>query len=245
MVGACQRQLPDKYVSRANLLLGISQLKLGDRESARRAFINATLIGGASKQAGDWLEFMGAEPPTDRETRRIVGVCYGSRDKRVSAADIADAAGQDSAVAAEQAETVAVRTVPRQNLFYIEYDKPLTELAGEVESLAMRMSVALIKSGGKVDGPLQLISIGMPGENPLQLAFPTGGSPRAGKQYKVRQTGAFKCAYLVHQGEMESLGDLWRDFVATVTEAGYQLTGESRTVFVGRGGGVELQLGIE
>jgi len=246
MLAACKNQLQDKYVSRANLLLGISQLKLGDRESARRAFINATLIGGASKQAGDWLEFMGAEPPSDRETRRIVGVCYGSRDKRVSATAMADAVGQEEgAAAAQQAETVAVRNVPRQTLFYIEYDKPLTELAGEATSLAMRMGVALVKSGGKIDGPLQLISVGMPGENPMQLAFPVAGAPRAVQQYRIRQTKAFKCAYLVHEGEMDSLGDLWREFVAKVTEAGYQLTGESRTVFVGRGGGVELQLGIE
>ncbi len=245
MLAACQNQLQDKYVSRANLLLGISQLKLGDRESARRAFINATLIGGASKQAGDWLEFMGAEPPTNREVRRIVGVCYGSRDQRVSAAAMADAAGQDSAVTTEQAESVATRTVPRQTLFYIEYDKPLTELAGEATSLARRMGVALVKSGGKIDGPLQLISMGLPGENPLQLAFPVAGVPRAGQQYRIRQDEAFKCAYLVHEGDMQSLEALWRDFRATVTKAGYQLTGESRTVFRRRGGGVELQLGIE
>jgi tetratricopeptide (TPR) repeat protein len=245
MVGACKNQLQDKYVSRANLLLGISQLKLGDRESARRAFINATLVGGASKQAGDWLGFMGAEPATKAEGRRVVGVCYGSRGKQVSAAAMADTSGQDGAAEAAQAETVAVRTVPRQALFYIEYDKSLAELAADARSLAMRMSVALIKSGGKIDGPLQLISTGMAGDNPLQLAFPTAGAPRAGKQYKIRQAAEFKCAYLVHEGDMGALGDRWRDFVATVTEAGYELTGESRTVFAPGGAGVELQLGIE
>ena len=249
MLRACERQLADKYVSRANLLLGISQLKLGDRPAARRSFINATLIGGASEQAGKWLQFMEAEPATKAEARRIVSVCYGSRDKRVSATSMAQAVEPDAddAAAANATATVAVRTVPRQTLFYTEYDKSPAELAGEIETLGMRMAVELLKSGGRVDGPLQLISVGPPGENPLQVAFPTAGAPRAGKQYKIRQVPAFKCAYLVHEGEVESMEELWRDFLASVTEAGYQPTGEARTVFLAAGGGtgVELQLGIE
>ncbi len=72
---ACAEQLPDRYVSRANLLLGISQLKLGDRTGARRSLINATLIGGASQQAARWLRYMDAEPTTEDEARRIVGIC--------------------------------------------------------------------------------------------------------------------------------------------------------------------------
>lgn len=247
MLRACERQLADKYVSRANLLLGISQLKLGDRQAARRSFINATLIGGASEQAGKWLQFMEAEPATKAETRRIVSVCHGSRDKRVSAASMAQAGEPDATDAAAATATVAVRTVPRQTLFYTEYEKSPAELAGEMKTLGMRMAVELLKSGGRVDGPLQLISVGPPGETPLQVAFPAAGAPRAGKQYKIRQAPAFKCAYLVHEGEVGSLEELWREFLAGVTEAGYQPTGEARTVFLAAGGGsgVELQLGIE
>ena len=52
MLAACKKELKDKYVGRANLLLGISQLKLGDESSARRSFINASLIGGSGARAG-------------------------------------------------------------------------------------------------------------------------------------------------------------------------------------------------
>ncbi len=72
MLAACAEQLADQYVGRANLLLGISQLKLGDEAGARRSFINASLIGGVNAQAGQWLTFMHAAPATEDETRRIV-----------------------------------------------------------------------------------------------------------------------------------------------------------------------------
>lgn len=101
-----------------------------------------------------------------------------------------------------------------------------------------------------MDGPLQLIATGPPGDAPLQLAFPVRGAPQPNRQYKVRQAEAFKHAYLVHEGAVESMEELWRGFVAAVTAAGYELTGESRTVFLTPGGGsdisgLELQLGIE
>ncbi len=83
MLGACAKQLPEKYVGRANLLLGVSQLKLGDEAGARRSFINATLIGGVNAQAGQWLRFMNGPPATEDETRRIVGICHGPNDKRL------------------------------------------------------------------------------------------------------------------------------------------------------------------
>jgi tetratricopeptide (TPR) repeat protein len=252
MLAACKNQLQDKYVSRANLLLGISQLKLGDPESARRAFINATLIGGASKQAGDWLEFMGAEPATAREARRIAGVCYGSRDKQVSASSMASAASTEAAgqEAAPDSSAVLTRTVPKQQLFYLEYKKPLAELASEARSLASRMVVALIKSGGTMDGSLQIISVGEPGANPVQLAIPTRGSPRPNRQYKVRQAPEFKCAYQVHKGEPKPLPELWAAFIQELEASGLELTGETRTVLHAAGGdsdvpSIELQAGIQ
>ena len=66
MVRACGDPLQDRFVGRANLLLGVSQLKLGDNVAARRSFINATLIGGVNAQAGQWLQFMNAAPATER-----------------------------------------------------------------------------------------------------------------------------------------------------------------------------------
>ena len=145
MVAACENQLQDKYVGRANLLLGISQLKLGDEPSARRSFINATLIGGAGAQAGQWLEFMGAEPATRREAKRIVGLCHGAGDKQVAADEFSTGAlygapGDESPPARVGDDTAIVKTktVPKMNLFYREYDKTLAQLTREAASLARR-----------------------------------------------------------------------------------------------------------
>ena len=88
MLAACKNQLPAQYVGRANVLLGVSQLKLGDEASARRSFINATLIGGAGAQAGQWLEFMAAAPATAREAKGIVGICHGPGDRQVAAEEV-------------------------------------------------------------------------------------------------------------------------------------------------------------
>jgi hypothetical protein len=158
MLAACAEQLADRYVGRANVLLGISQLKLGDAVNARRSFINATLIAGANTQAAQWLEFMGAEPATRKESRRIVGVCYGSIDKQ-QAEDgtlIVDA----PEAAADPGVEFQIKTVPSLRLFYASYEMPLAELAAQAKSQVVRMGVSLVKSGGSVDGPVLVISLG-------------------------------------------------------------------------------------
>lgn len=75
---ACDGKLTERFVSRANLLLGISQLKLGDATNARRSFINATLVGGETEQAGQWLAWMKAEPATRFEKGGVDGPCEAS-----------------------------------------------------------------------------------------------------------------------------------------------------------------------
>jgi tetratricopeptide (TPR) repeat protein len=256
MLSACASQLQDKYVGRANLLLGVSQLKLGEREAARRSFINATLIGGATGQAGQWLEYMEAEPATKRELQRIDSVCYGSADIRGSvtaiatgdegpAADRARDAGQGEARAHTELQ---IKTVDPLRLYYMESDLPLVALAGEVKSLALRMGVTLVKSGGAVDGPLQLISPGHSEQgSSLQLAFPVKGSPRAGGKSKIRRSDTFKCAFLVHTGKVDELVNTVDALVQAVEAAGLQLTGERRLLFNDPGGGteIEVQIGIQ
>jgi tetratricopeptide (TPR) repeat protein len=259
MLAACKGPLQDKYVGRANLLLGISQLKLGDESSARRSFINATLIGGVGAQAGQWLEFMKAAPATDREARGIVGICHGPGDKQLATAALAaQDDGQSAATAADTSSTptpaappVETKTVPGMRFFYLEYNKPLAQLATEAKSLALAMGVALVKGGGTVDGPLQIIAQGEGDGGVLQLGFPYRGSPRGGGKYQTRVTGEFKCAYLVHEGRVDSLADLWATLLASVEQAGYELTAERRVLLhVTRGGGeratrLELQIGVK
>ncbi|HQQ64188.1 MAG TPA: tetratricopeptide repeat protein [Pseudomonadales bacterium] len=88
---ACDGALPERLVARANLLLGVSQLKLGDRELARRSFINATVVGGATEQAAQWLAFMKAEPATKSETAGIAGPCYSDDTHSVFTASMPSA----------------------------------------------------------------------------------------------------------------------------------------------------------
>jgi tetratricopeptide (TPR) repeat protein len=252
MTEACSAQLQDKYVSRANLLLGVSQLKLGDTAGARRSFINATLIGGATGQAGRWLQFMQAEPATAKEARRIVGICYGSSDKGVSAGSIAVAqAAADTDAPAEGQGEVAVQTrvVAPLRLFYTESDLPLPELAAKMRSLAVSMQVAIVKSGGAADGPLQLLSIGDGAGAQLQLGFPVKGSPRAGGRFKMRKSEPFNCAYYTYKGSMDGLVVSLGEFAEAVQAAGYELSDERRLVFANPKGDsaveIEVQLGIQ
>jgi len=255
MLDACTKQLPDKYVGRANLLLGVSQLKLGDESAARRSFINATLIGGAGTQAGQWLEFMQAEPATKDEARRIVGVCYGSRDKkvRVASSDRGAAAEQGQGKAGAQ-DAVQVKTVPAMRLFYARQKVSLTELASNLPALVLQMNVALVKAGGSAAGAIHIISVGDlaadAADSELQLALPSRGSPSGRGRYRTRTSKTFKCAYMVQQSSGEELVAAWLRFAEEVQAAGYELTDERRVII--RGGAdsgdtvrVELQLGIK
>lgn len=254
MLTACADQLQDKYVGRANLLLGVSQLKLGDNISARRSFINATLIGGANAQAGQWLEFMNAEPTTKGEARRIVGICYGAQDKRAKVASTpsgrsAATAEKDTADPAAQ-DDIQIKTVPAMRIFYAKHDIPLTKLAAELRPLAVKLNINMAKAGGSAAGPLQIISTADAEEGAqasFELAIPTRGSPTARGKYRVRKLASFKCAYLVHEGAGEDLLKFGINFARALQAAGYELTGERRMVTVGKGGSmkIELQLGVE
>jgi tetratricopeptide (TPR) repeat protein len=252
MLSACSVTLPDRHVGRANLLLGVSQLKLGDEEGARRSFINATLIGGANVQAGQWLDFMNAAPATEREARRIVGICHGEQDKRLDVEDVAIAptgeAGQGENTDPGGAADFPVKTVKPLRLYYREFDDGLAQLAQSMQSVAPRMGVSLIKSGGAVDGPLHIIAPAGE-EGVFQLALPARGAPRRGGQFKVRSTDQFKCAYLEYEGPPAGLLDAWVEFGAALEASGFELSGERRALFPSDGSSsdsirAELQFGV-
>jgi tetratricopeptide (TPR) repeat protein len=260
MLATCAEQLQDQYVSRANLLLGVSQLKLGDTAAARRSFINASMIGGAHAQAGQWLEFMKAPAATPQELRQIVGLCYGSEDKRasVSSAEVvatapAAVAPQDDAEPAAQGLAFQTRTVPSLRLYYVEQKISAEQLAGKIQSLTAGLKLSLVKSGGTATGPLHIISYGpqsQAGEDTgLQLALPVRGLPSARGRYKTRRSEPFKCAYLNLEGSVSEMEASWAQFAAALMAEGYELTGERRLVMdtgsgASDGAGPELQLGI-
>jgi len=253
ILAVCAKQLPDKFVGRANLLLGVSQLKLGDAPGARRSFINATLIGGVNAQAGQWLRFMDAAPASDGETRRIVSICYGANDKRLDASTSAVPVSVESAVA-DKAASVAfeIKTVPPMALYYLQSSAPLSAVLASLRASVMGLYVSLAKSGGSVDGPLQIILLGdLLGPQDalsLQLASPVRGTALGSGKFRVGRAGEFRCASRTFEGAGDGVSAALAELAAAALAAQHELTGETRIV-IPQGdntGGLrlELQMGI-
>jgi tetratricopeptide (TPR) repeat protein len=183
---ACDGALPERLVARANLLLGVSQLKLGDKELARRSLINATVVGGATEQAAQWLAFMKAEPATKSETAGIAGPCYSddthsvftasmpsaSRNTTPSADQTAtpdtvsesapDASGKFDAAAfasikGDPHATLDIKTTDSQKLYVGDYALTPEEMSSEIIPLATKLGIAIVKNGGKIAGPMHII----------------------------------------------------------------------------------------
>ena len=256
MLAACAKQLPDKYVGRANLLLGVSQLKRGDESGARRSFINATLIGGVNAQAGQWLRFMNGAPPTDDEIRRIVGICYGANDKRLDASTRLTQTAVETSADATAAEVVSsafeIKTIAPMSLYYMQSSKPVAELLGSLRGTAISLYVSLAKSGGNADGPLQVILSGdsqaLEGDVTTQIGAPFAGAASGSGKFSVRTTEPFKCASQMFEGEGDGLGKALAQLAESVQGAQHEFTGEMRIVIpLGDSGDalkLELQLGI-
>jgi len=258
---ACSSELDDRFVSRANLLLGISQLKMGDRQNARRSFINATLIGGATSQAAQWLSYMNAEPASPAEVRKIASPCYGGSDRRrkVTVTTEPVLAVQNPEVSVESipavSDVVATRIVPGQQMFTARYSMTPVELAEKVQGLATRLAISQVRAGGEIDGPLHiLLETGRGVSDQVSdalLAFPTRGNPRSSGRYRTLSTEPFRCSYLVYEGSADGITTAWGELARVTLGAGHRLTGHARLVFSCAGDctkdhlAVELQLGIE
>ncbi|CAA0107685.1 Uncharacterised protein [Halioglobus japonicus] len=255
MLLACGKPLPDKYVGRANLLLGVSQLKLGDEVGARRSFINATLIGGVNAQAGQWLRFMDGPPATEDELSGIVGICYGQNDKQMKATGTlvksnvdtpADSPAQEEAPAAFE-----IKTVPPMSLYYMQSTKPLDETMAALRGTLIKLYVSLAKSGGSADGPLQIILTGDPRSEAgvdVELGAPFRGSTGGSGRFRVRTTESFKCASQSFEGEGEAVAAALAQLAEAVKAAQHEFTGETRIVVPQSNSAdtlrVELQIGI-
>ena len=72
---ACTWSVEDKFVGRANLLLGISELKLKREQQAIQAFYNATMISGKVKEAIAYLQYLNVDISDTRRYEQITGVC--------------------------------------------------------------------------------------------------------------------------------------------------------------------------
>jgi hypothetical protein len=189
-------------------------------------------------QAGQWLEFMNATPATAQEARRIVGICYGSRDKRLEATgSTLESSGAAPAGTSEfevDAVGIKMKTVPPMRLFYAKYQGPPSELASEIQSTVVSMTVNLVKSGGSVRGPLQIIFSRYTNEQEaqadIQLGLPTGGAVGGSGRFRVRTTEPFKCVYKSLEGSGPGLMMGLAALAESALAANYKFTGEARIV---------------
>jgi tetratricopeptide (TPR) repeat protein len=250
----CSAILPDKYVSRANLLLGISQLKLGDKPAARLSFINATLIAGETSKAQQWLQFINAAPPNKDEVSNIGEPCVPA-ETRVHYVKGAIQHTADSNTEQEDSEIFATKvtfkTVPRQRLYTLPLpDGDQHDLQSLVKVNTVKLGLALVKSGGAMNGPIALLgetTIGQ--QSKLRLAIPYKGLPSASGRYKLLRTDLFHAVYASFAIESFDLGAALIQLVTQATAAGYTPGSHYRVVFSsassGTDGNAVLELQLE
>ncbi len=271
VLAACSRTLPDKYVSRANLLLGVSQLKLGNSESARRAFINATLISGEVEKAQQWLAFINAAQPTAEELELISKPCAPQlarvRAAAVSAAQQVaeeDGSGEkglgekglgEEGQAASSVEgtdgNLPTKTVPTQGFFTVKLSQgEIDDLSSTMRRNATALGIALVKGGGSVDGSLTLlIEGGDKAGASYRLGLPYRGQPNARGRFRLLKPGEFHCLFRTYDGPGSGVADAVKRFAEEASSAGYALNGERRLVINSGGSAdqvsMEMQLGIQ
>lgn len=158
VLDACEAGLPDRLVARANLLLGISQLKLGDNELARRSFINATLVGGAG-DAAQWLAFMKAEPATEREKAGVAGPCSSAGTSSIFAAAMPESRRGTAAADAAAADTEQEQEQEQQAAAAPAEETPSPSVAAGTETASASAApdtAALANIQGNPSAPLDI-----------------------------------------------------------------------------------------
>lgn len=271
---ACDGALPERLVARANLLLGISQLKLGDKELARRSLINATVVGGAGQEAAQWLAFMKAEPATERERVGIAGPCSTADTRSVFTAGMPDAAvvkpaAQTVAKPADNSRELAslanttgdtaaaldIKTTASERLYLGDYALTPQEMSSEVVALATKLGITIVKNGGKIAGPLYIIFPAPFTSNSdkikVRFGFPVTGNPAPSGRFQLVRDPGFKCVARHYEGSPEGVARAFAQLHADAVAQGLKLSGESRQIAGannqagGKSVSLDLQVGIQ
>lgn len=256
---ACETPLPDALVSRANLLLGVSQLKLGDAESARRSFINATFFGGETDRANQWLRYMQAEPATEREKIGVAGPCYSEKStsvwtasapaKKTTAATAVDETPSEAPAGSSSTRpltandltrlqgnanaVVETKMVGAQKLFLGSYTWSASEFESKVLPQAMRLGMTIVKGGGSIAGPMHFIYPEAPASADsikVKMGFPVSGNPKSSAGFKLVNDKGFKCVWRNYRGPKDGIADAFAQLYLDAQLKGYTFTGENRQV---------------
>lgn len=252
VLNACAIALPDEYVGRANLLLGISELNMQQYAAARSALINATLIGGAMDEAAAWLRYMDAEQIAAEEQEMFSGACtpkWARASRRQLAVAVARSEQQQPTVKAVQ---YTIKTTAPQTLFVGSYTVPVVELEQKILPLAMQLGMAVSKNRGRINGPMQFIfpEPVLPGAEVIrfQMAFPISKAPDVTGRYQVVQDTGFKAASMLFNDQPQNLPAAWAKLYEQVTADGHSATGVGRQVILEPGKDtikMELLLGVK
>lgn len=259
VINACKISLEDQYVGQANLLLGISELRLGNRTAAREAFVNATLIGGGD-QAIAWLDYMEAEKATEQESENFSGACtpkwareakqkykIGSRQKGIN---------EDKSIVQNEASqdiTYTIKTSTPQTLVLASYSIPVLELEQKIAPNAIRLAMSVVKNGGRISGNMHFIFPEpiLPNAEIIrfQMAFPVSKQPLIGGRYKVVDDKNYKSASYIFEGPAADLLITWEKLMQAVLADNLELTGENRQIVLDQKSTkehlhMELQIGI-
>ena len=267
ITNVCTQTLDDRYVSRANLLLGVSRLKQGDSQGARQSFINATLVAGETSKALQWLAFMEAEQPTDKELRRISKPC-APKDTRVrhvattggstplidqgDEGGIGNKAAHATGLSQSGSGEADLKRVEykAQRLFTIGLSLDEEQMGKRLGAAFLALNVALVKSGGSSNGPVQVLLVNQPAgtlkkdmqsgpqlaglQKPklqLRLAQPYKGLANIRGRYKLEKSAPYSA---LSGNFVGNLADIQQQLVIWQQQAlgaGYELSGDNRLVF--------------
>lgn len=254
VVAACGEAVPDIYVSHANLLLGISELKLGNRTEARRAFINATLAGDdEAATAHEYLRYMEAEPATEQELETFEGICLPGWARASAVSMAIPAIGEQKA--AGKALAYNIKTTPAQTLVTGTFSLPVADMEKKLRPLAMQLATHVVKNGGRIAGNMHFIfpELVQPGAEVIrfQMAFPVSKQPQLLGRYRLLKEQGYKSASTVFQGPPEQLPAQWQKLYEAAIADGHKPSGSARQIVLEGESAtrerikLELQLGLE
>jgi hypothetical protein len=207
VTSACKQPLPDIYVNHANLLLGISELKLNNTAAARRAFINAALVGEENATASEYLRYMEAEPATEQEMTAFEGVCTPGW-ARISAVELA-VPSMSAKSAAGKALAYKIKTSAPQTLVTGTFTLAVAEMEQKLLPLAMQLATYVVKNGGRIGGNMHFIFPDPvpPGAEVIrfQMAFPVSRKPQILGRYHALEDKGYKSASAIFHGAPEQL----------------------------------------
>lgn len=255
---ACQTVLPDKYVGRINLMQGIALHKLNNNADARRAFINASLVSGVKTQAREWLNFIGAEPATLDESRRLWGDCLPedasidlpddvyekntvqestsqgdfSQEHAIAKNDSVSNSGTNSNE--NEQEPLEIVNLPATRFYGTRLKTTAQTMAMDMKRKTFNLVKNLVRSGGNVNGNMHLLfnEVQTAQNIDVIIAFPFSASPTNRSGHKVIRVPQSKAIIKNYQGPAQELAAQWQSLVFAALKQKEVPTGKARMVFL-------------